>query len=173
MRSGLFGLVFTVCILGQSLASSPSPGRIGLDAGGGMRISAEDRCPVCAMLPVRYPRFATAIELRDGRTYYFCSAGCMLNAWQHPDIFLGIAKELLGRPVVREYLSGEVMDAREVFWVSGSDVVGPMGPALVPLKNARHLEAFRKRHGAKHVFRLDELTYDNWQELTGKGRSPR
>lgn len=153
---------------GPTLAGGPAPGQLGLGAGGEMRISAEDRCPVCAMLPIRYPRFAAAIALRDGRTYYFCSPGCMVNAWLHPDIFLGTPTAQLRRPVVREYLSGEVLDARDVLWVSGSDVVGPMGPALVPLKGLTHLEAFRKRHGAKQVFRLDELTHDNWQTLTGK-----
>jgi nitrous oxide reductase accessory protein NosL len=138
-----------------------------------LHISSEDRCPVCAMLPIRYPRFAAAIELAGGRTYYFCSPGCMLNAWLHPDIFLGTEPARLKRPVVLEYLSGEAVDGRDVFWVSGSDVVGPMGPALVPLKDKAHLEAFRRRHGAKQVFRLDELTHDNWEKLTGKPPSRR
>ena len=155
-------------IAGPTLAGGPAPGRLGLGAGGEMQISAEDRCPVCAMLPIRYPRFAAAFALSDGRTYYFCSPGCMMNTWLHPDIFLGTPATNLERAVVREYLSGETMDARKVLWVSGSDVVGPMGPALVPLKDRAHLDAFRRRHGAKSVFRLDELTHDNWQTLTGK-----
>jgi len=161
-------LAMTCGITGPILAGGPVPGRLGLGAGGEMQISAEDRCPVCAMLPIRYPRFAAAIALSDGRTYYFCSPGCMVNAWLHPDIFLGSPTARLERPVVRAYLSGETVDAREVFLVSGSDVVGPMGPALVPLKDRVHLDAFRKRHGAQAVFRLDELTHDNWQTLTGK-----
>ena len=158
----------TAGIPGGSIAGGPVPGREALSPEGAMHIGAEDRCPVCAMLPLRYPRFAAAIELQDARTYYFCSPGCMLNAWQHPDIFLGVATAQLKRPIVLEYLSGQPLDARLVFWVSGSDVVGPMGPALVPLKDTTHLEAFRRRHGAKHVFRLDELNDANWETLTGK-----
>lgn len=158
----LFGLVAT------GLAGGPAAGRNPLDPDGRLHIGNEDRCPVCAMLPIRYPRFAAAIELLDGRTYYFCSPGCMLKAWLHPDIFLDTQASQLKRPVILEYFSGEALDARAVYWVSGSDVVGPMGPALVPLKNATHLEAFRRRHGAKHVFRMDELTHDNWEALTGK-----
>jgi copper chaperone NosL len=165
---GLIMLLLLAAAAGPAPAAGPVPGRRSLGPEGDMPISAEDRCPVCAMLPIRYPRFAAAIALQDGRTYYFCSPGCMLNAWLHPDIFLGSPAANLARPVVREYLSGEVMDARDVFWVSGSDVVGPMGPALVPLKDTAHLEAFRRRHGARKVFRLDELTHDNWQMLTGK-----
>ena len=168
VRLGLVMLLLVAAAPGPAPAAGPVPGRQSLGPGADMPISAEDRCPVCAMLPMRYPRFAAAIALKDGRTYYFCSPGCMLNAWLHPDIFLGNPAANLARPVVREYLSGEVMDARDVFWVSGSDVVGPMGPALVPLKDTAHLEAFRRRHGARKVFRLDELTHDNWRTLTGK-----
>lgn len=157
-----------IAVPGGGNAGGPVPGREPLGPEGRLRISGEDRCPVCAMLPIRYPRFAAAIALADGRTYYFCSPGCMLNAWLHPDIFLGVEAARLQRPVALEYLSGEALDARKVFWVSGSDVVGPMGPALVPLKDAAHLEAFRRRHGARQVFRLDELNNDNWEKLTGR-----
>lgn len=153
-------------------AGGPAPGRETLDPQGNMRIGAQDRCPVCAMLPIRYPRFAAAIERRDHGTYYFCSPGCMLKAWLQPEVFLGTTTEHLNRPIVLEYLSGEPLDARDVIWVSGSDVVGPMGSALVPLKNTTHLEAFRSRHGAKHVFRLKELNHANWEMLTGKQPPP-
>jgi nitrous oxide reductase accessory protein NosL len=165
---GLLCLGIAIGAGGVSLAGGPTPGQNRLALDGEMRISPEDRCPVCAMLPIRYPRFAAAIELQEGPTYYFCSPGCMLNAWLHPDIFLGATAVQLKRPVVLTYLSGEALDARHVFWVSGSDVIGPMGPALVPLKDTTHLEAFRRRHGAKHVFRLDELNHANWETLTGK-----
>jgi nitrous oxide reductase accessory protein NosL len=165
---GLLCLGIAIGAGGVSLAGGPTPGQNRLAPDGEMRISPEDRCPVCAMLPIRYPRFAAAIELQEGPTYYFCSPGCMLNAWLHPDIFLGATAVQLKRPVVLTYLSGEALDARHVFWVSGSDVIGPMGPALVPLKDSTHLEAFRRRHGAKHVFRLDELNHANWETLTGK-----
>jgi len=153
---------------GNSWAGGPAPGRVPLAPDGRLNVSAGDRCPVCAMLPARYPRFAAAIQLQDGRTYYFCSPGCMLNAWLHPDIFLATTTTHLQRPMVLEYLDGQALDARKVIWVSGSDVIGPMGPALVPLKNDAHLEAFRRRHGAEHIFRLKELNHANWETLTGK-----
>ncbi len=97
---GLLWVAMTVGIPGGSIAGGPVPGREALSPEGAMHIGAEDRCPVCAMLPLRYPRFAAAIELQDARTYYFCSPGCMLNAWQHPDIFLGVATAQLKRPIV-------------------------------------------------------------------------
>jgi nitrous oxide reductase accessory protein NosL len=167
-------LAFVLCgPVKTGVSGGPAAARQALEPDGRLRVSDDDRCPVCAMLPVRYPRFAAAIELKDDRTYYFCSPGCMLKAWLYPKIYLGAATALLERPMALEYLTGEPLDAREVFWVSGSDVVGPMGPALVPLKDEAHLEAFRRRHGAQHIFRLDELHHDNWETLTGKQTPPR
>jgi hypothetical protein len=92
----------------------------------------------------------------------------MLKAWLRPDIFLGAAPGEVGRPVVQDYFSGQPVDARRVFWISGSDVIGPMGPALVALQDAAHVDAFHRRHGGSRPFGLEELNEDNWQALTGK-----
>jgi hypothetical protein len=75
--------------------------------------------------------------------------------------------------VVQDYFTGEQVSGESVFWVAGSDVIGPMGPALVPLKNEQGLEVFKKRHGATAVFRLFEMTDEKWQQLTGKNAIPK
>jgi hypothetical protein len=120
------------------------------------------------MRPIKYPRFASAIQLQDGTTFYFCSAGCMLKAWLRPDVFLNKTPQDLRIPVALDYFSGQPTDARSVAWISGSDVIGPMGPALVPLKQAAHVKVFGRRHGLTRVFHLEELNTGNWESLTGK-----
>jgi nitrous oxide reductase accessory protein NosL len=158
---------------GSSGGRGPRAGRLPLDEAHRMRISPEDRCPLCAMKVVKYPRFSCAIQLTDGRTFYFCSAGCMIRSWLHPEYFLGVPADALRRAVVREYFSGEQLDAHALIWVAGSDVVGPMGPAVVPLRDEpRLLEAFRRRHGGSAGFRLGELTDAKWQALTGREALP-
>lgn len=147
----------------------PRPGALPLDENHQMRISPEDRCPLCAMKAIKYPRFSCAIQLTDGRTFYFCSAGCLIRAWLHPEYFLGVPTDALRLAVVREYFSGEQMDAAALRWVAGSDVVGPMGPAVVPLRDeARFLEAFQRRHGGSASFRLPELTDAQWETISGR-----
>jgi nitrous oxide reductase accessory protein NosL len=86
----------------------------------------------------------------------------------HSEIFLGAEKSDLYLPVVREYFTGRQMDARELKWVAGSDIVGPMGPALVPVQGEKEVETFMKRHGGKAVFRLEEMNDERWREITGK-----
>jgi len=133
-----------------------------------MQVSSEDRCPVCGMRVIKHPRFACAIQLKDHTTYYFCGTGCMIRAWMHPEVFLGAEKSRLQRAVVQDYFTGAHVSALDVVWVAGSDVVGPMGPALVPLKSADDAAVFMRRHGGKTTFRLSDMNDTTWQQLTGK-----
>lgn len=152
------------------LGGAPRPGASPLDPQNRMRISPSDRCPVCAMLPVRYPKFAAAIQLKNGRTYYFCCAGCMITAWLHPEVYLNTSRSRIERAVAHGYFSGEPADASDFLWVGGSDVSGPMGPAVVPLSNPSEVRMFRKRHGGSEAFTLDELTDEKWKAIRSPGR---
>jgi len=166
---GIFGFsILHFSVLADDLKAGPQPGLKPLEESGTMQISSQDRCPVCARQVGKHKKFACAVQLMNGKTFYFCGTGCMIRSWMHPEIFLGAAKEELKRSVVQDYFSGEQVPGRSVYWVAGSDVIGPMGPALVPLKNEQHLDVFKKRHGAKAVFRLSEMTDERWQLLTGK-----
>lgn len=183
MRYFIHPVALVICFCGFSLLSpalfaddssaGPKPGMVPLDESGTMQISDQDRCPVCAMWVVKYRKFAAAIQLKNGETFYFCSNGCMLRSWMQPEIFLGVSKVELKRSIVQDYFTGKQVTGRSVYWISGSDVIGPMGPALVPLKDNQHLEVFKKRHGAKAIFRLSEMTDEKWQQLTGKKAAPK
>jgi nitrous oxide reductase accessory protein NosL len=119
-----------------------------------------------------HPKFACGIELKDGGTFYFCGTGCMIRFWLHPESFLGVERQELQRAVVQDYFEGQHVDALSVIWVAGSDVVGPMGPALVPVRNERELDVFRQRHGGTISFRLADLDDDKWESITGKKAVP-
>jgi nitrous oxide reductase accessory protein NosL len=151
-----------------SEGQGPAAGVKPLDENGRMQISAQDRCPVCGMKAIRYPKFAAAVQLRSSATFYFCSAGCMIRAWMHPEIYLGTPATELKRPVVKEYFSGRQVDGRSIIFVFGSDVVGPMGPALVPVMDENYLKVFKKRHGGKFQFLLNDMDDVRWLEMTGR-----
>jgi copper chaperone NosL len=141
---------------------------VGLEEDGRLRISVEDRCPVCGMAVHVHPKNAAAIELQSGESFYFCGAGCMMKAWLHPEIFLGHPKQALKRAVALDYFDGTPLDALLARWVAGSDVVGPMGPALVPLAGEEDQATFIQRHGGARTFTLGELDDALWEAITGK-----
>lgn len=153
-----------------ALAKAPKvkPAAKALDGEGRMQFSEGDRCPVCGMAVSKHKKFASAIELKDGKAYYFCGTGCMIKSWLHPEVFIASSKEQLKRAVTPEYFAGKYVDALAARWVAGSDVVGPMGPALVPLKDDADLATFKKRHGGKATFKLGELDDATWEAITGK-----
>jgi copper chaperone NosL len=144
------------------------PALKGLTEDGAMQVSVEDRCPVCGMAIHEHPKFASAIELDSGESYYFCGTGCMMKSWLHPEIFLGHPKEALKRAFTLDYFDGSPLDALKAFWVAGSDVIGPMGPALVPLASEEDQATFMERHGGAKTFTLGELDDVLWETITGK-----
>jgi nitrous oxide reductase accessory protein NosL len=168
--TGVLALILwgTVIARAAGPGSGPEPGHKPLDENNRMQISDQDRCPVCGMKVAEHAKFSSAIRLMDETTFYFCGTGCMMRAWLHPEIFLATEKEKLQTPMVKDNYTGEEVDGRDVFWVAGSDVIGPMGPALVPVKGEKALEAFKRRHGGKTIFRMDEMNDDKWYAITGR-----
>jgi copper chaperone NosL len=169
----IFGVTMALCQVGcsgkkQSEVVGPAPAVHGMTSAGEMAPSSEDRCPICAMTPKKEAKFVSAIELDDGKTFYFCGTGCMLRTWLKPKHFLGVDPKRVKRAFVKDYFQGKTMDAVDAFFVAGSDVVGPMGPAIVPLASEADRDEFVKRHSGKHMFRLGELNDELWLEMKGR-----
>jgi copper chaperone NosL len=168
MGMGLL-LVANACSRSRSAPQvGPLAAQQGPDPEGHPRITPTDRCPVCGMYPAKSQRFAGAIELNDGRAFYTCGPGCLLKMHLHPEVFLKVDRSAIRRAIVQEYLQGKPIEAADATWVQGSDVIGPMGPAFVPLATAADLATFRERHGGKNVFRLSELDDARFEALTGR-----
>jgi copper chaperone NosL len=150
-------------------SGGPVPASTAPATDGRLNLSASDRCPVCAMVPARRPDAAAAMTLTSGETFYFCGNGCLLRAWLRPTAYLGIRRAAVDRLIVHDYFSGRPIDARGATWIAGSDVVGPMGPAIIALGEAGQLDTFKKRHGGKIVFTFDRIDDALWQRISGRG----
>lgn len=132
---------------------------------GQLQISDPDRCPLCGMFPAKRQKTAAAMVLADQRTFYFCGNGCLLRAWHDPVAHLNASAESIQRMVTRNFFTGEPLDAYKAWWVAGSDVVGPMGPAIVALGAQADVEQFKARHGGQIVFQLSQMDAALWQKL--------
>jgi len=75
-------------------------------------------------------------------------------------------------PWVTEYYSQKRTPAADVFFVSGSDITGPMGKALVPVAGRTAAEQFRKDHRGNRILTAADLTIEVLQEIAGKPSSP-
>jgi nitrous oxide reductase accessory protein NosL len=119
----------------------------------------KDTCPVCGMFVARYPDWIATVRYRDGHAHHFDGAKDMfkylldLPRWA-PDHQLDQV-EAIG---VTEYYSVQRIEARQAYYVIGSDVLGPMGHELIPLETQADAEEFLKDHGATRILRFDDVT---------------
>jgi nitrous oxide reductase accessory protein NosL len=161
-------LALTACSADKTpeVSGPPSAGT-GISPDGTLHPSAIDRCPICAMTTLD-KQMASAIELDDGRTFYFCGTGCMLKASLHPDVFLAAGDHSIARIMTTDYLTGKPLDAQKAIWIAGSDVVGAMGPMIVPIASQLSMPSFNFRHGGEIIFRWEEFDDALWESIMKK-----
>lgn len=112
----------------------------------------EERCKTCGMKIDRASVWRSELVAADGKVTQFDTPRCALYGWRKEKLPAVSMR-------VREYYdaSGPLRDARELRFVVGGDVVGPMGPDFVPVEPAR-VTKFIQDHGAEKAFALDEIT---------------
>jgi nitrous oxide reductase accessory protein NosL len=125
----------------------------------GPKPGPESKCPVCGMFVARYPDWVAGAVMADGTTRWFDGAKDLFKWLLHPERY-GPAAAAAGvqRLVVTDYYAVTPVDAREAFYVLGSDVLGPMGTELVPFARREDAEEFRKDHHGTAILRFAEVT---------------
>jgi nitrous oxide reductase accessory protein NosL len=112
----------------------------------------KDRCPVCGMFVAPYHDWVAAIEFRDGTRFYFDGPKDLFVCFFDLSTYRkGASLTDIAGVYVTEYYSAELVDAREVFFVTDSDVLGPMGLELVPVRGRDAAETFRRDHGGQRI----------------------
>lgn len=113
--------------------------------------SQTDRCPVCNMVPARYPYGKCQIQIKSGKTFHFCSTQCLFA-------FMGKQSLYVDTPVepfliwVVDRNSGMWTSGRTAFYVIGSSkVFGPMGYEAFPFNSIAEASAFAAENGGTAV----------------------
>ncbi len=123
-----------------------------------------DTCPVCGMFVAKYPDWIATVLYHDGHAHQFDGAKDLFKyLLDLPKWAPGHQAEKIVTIAVTDYYSVTRMDARQAWYVIGSDVLGPMGHELVPLETREDAEAFLHDHAGSRILRFDEVT----QELLG------
>ena len=119
----------------------------------------KDLCPVCGMLVSKYPNWAATIVYRDGHAHHFDGAKDMFKFWFEPEKYAkGHRREDMAALWVTDFYALQRIDAKKAFYVTGSDVLGPMGHEFVPLASLADAEDFMKEHKGKRILRFDQVT---------------
>jgi copper chaperone NosL len=127
-----------------------------------LAIKKSDKCPVCGMFVSGYKNWVAEIVFIDGSYAAFDGPKDMFR------YYLDLKKYNPSKTAsdisaiyVTEYYSTELMDARKVFFVLGSDVYGPMGAELIPLASEKAAKEFMKDHKGKRVLKFNEINAES------------
>lgn len=124
---------------------------LALTAACGQRRAEEARCAQCGMRIEGTSRWRAGLTTRGGEKLSFDAPKCMLRT-------LVSARGRGARDAwVLEYYGGHRIRAAAATFVTGSDVLGPMGPDLVPLADRAAAERFAVDHGNRALVRLGEI----------------
>ena len=108
-----------------------------------------DSCPVCAMVPQRYPYGKCQIKTTGERTIHFCSTQCLFAFLGKPEAYVDAPVDPLLIWVV-DRASGMWISGRAAFYVVGSKkVFGPMGYEALPFNSRSEAEAFATENGGR------------------------
>jgi nitrous oxide reductase accessory protein NosL len=115
-----------------------------------------DRCAVCGMFVAPYANWVAFIEFKDGSRAFFDGPKDMfVFFFDLPKYRPQVKPEDITGLYVTEYYTTRKLKAEEVYFVTGSDVMGPMGNELVPIGGGENAEIFRRDHGGTKIMRFD------------------
>lgn len=118
-----------------------------------------DLCPVCGMVVSKYPAWIATVAYKDGHAHHFDGAKDMFKyLFDPPRYAKGHRPGDIARIGVTEYYGLKRIDARQAWYVIGSDVPGPMGHELVPLASKADAEEFLRDHRGRRILRFHEVS---------------
>ncbi len=140
-----FSLLLAIWVALAAAQSPPKPG-------------PKDLCPVCGMLVSKYPNWVATIVYKDGHAHHFDGAKDMFKFWHDPAKYAaGHRREDMAAIWVTDFYGLARIDARKAFFVTGSDVLGPMGHEFVPLANREDAAEFLKDHKGRRILGFGDI----------------
>jgi nitrous oxide reductase accessory protein NosL len=119
-----------------------------------------DTCPVCGMFVSKYPAWLATVVYKDGHAHHFDGAKDMFKyLLDMPKWAPGHKAEDIQTIGVTEYYTMEMIDAKDAYYVIGSEVYGPMGHELIPLVSEEDAKEYMQDHKGVKIMRFDEVKY--------------
>ena len=128
-----------------------------------VKVTKDEKCPVCGMFVYKYPRWAAQIfykhknntrhlsfdGVKDMMKFYFNSL-----KWGK---FYFAKRNNIAKMLVTDYYTQNAFDARDAYFVVGSNIYGPMGNELIAFSTKQEAENFKEDHKGKKILKFSEI----------------
>jgi nitrous oxide reductase accessory protein NosL len=122
-------------------------------------VPAAAKCPVCGMFVAKFPDWTATARFKDGTVSYYDGPKDMFGHYFDTARYTpGKRQGDITALAVKEYYSLAMIDARSAYYVTGSDVYGPMGNELIPFITEKDANSFKLDHKGKRIIRFKDIT---------------
>ena len=112
-------------------------------------VPKDAKCPVCGMFVAKNPQWAAMID-DNGKSFYFDGVKDMMK-------YIFAQKKSFDKVFVTDYYKLNKLEAKEAFYVIGSNVNGPMGSELIPFATESEAFTFSRDHNGKAVLSFNDI----------------
>jgi copper chaperone NosL len=143
------------CAIGILLVGGPF---VWAQEEGSLKPGPKDKCPVCGMFVAKYPDFVAVLTFKDGVHVFFDGVKDMMKYYFDVQKYSPSRKQ--GEIVqvhVTDYYSLSLIDGLKAYYVSGSDIYGPMGREFIPFEKEGDAREFVKDHKGKTVLQFRDV----------------
>jgi len=125
-----------------------------------------DKCPVCGMFVAKYPDWVAEVLFKDGSYAAFDGPKDLFKLILDIKRYApGKNKKEIDAVFVNDYYAVRPINGLKAFYVSGSDIFGPMGRELVPFEKEADARVFMRDHGGRKILRFDDISSDVLKQL--------
>ena len=111
------------------------------------------------MFVARYPDWVAEIVFKDGTYAAFDGAKDLFKYYLDLKKYNpGKASGDIDSLFLKDYYSLNFVDGFEAYYVSGSDIYGPMGFELIPFQKEAEARDFMKDHKGRALLRFKDIT---------------
>lgn len=121
---------------------------------------SKERCPTCGMLVAPYEAWIAQAHLADGSIAWFDGSKCLFRFLLTRPKGEGHGSKAVAAGWVTGYYDLKPIPLEKAWFVTGSDVTGPMGAELVPLPTRKEAEEFSADHKGRSIVRSSEVTLE-------------
>jgi copper chaperone NosL len=120
------------------------------------KIGVHKECPLCGMIPARYPEFHCQVVLKNGEYVAFDSAAGLMTYLLFPDK-TGIEPGEVSEIYFKDYITETWISADQTFFVVGSEIMGPMGIEFLAVDNEENAQALKKQEKGELIIRYQQI----------------
>jgi len=121
-----------------------------------VKIESQKKCPLCGMYPVRYPKFNCQVVFKDGSYEAFDSAIGLLVYLHFPDK-TGLKLKPVAGIYFKDYFKEGWLEADKAFFVTGSEIRGPMGIQFLPVDSEQAAKELKKQEQGQAITHFNEI----------------